>query len=122
MGLLLQTAIFPGSDISDAQTAVGQAAREQGIHLDLKACLYAPSVEGTQVLLEGEPGFEGLAEKLSRICCGPVMYICCAGCILMGCLGRRRKSRKRTWLLWPGSELFARMTHGSIFLPLILSF
>ena len=75
MGLFLQTAIFPGSDISDVQTAVEQAAREQGIHLDLKACLYAQSVEGTQVLLEGELGFEGLAEELSRICCGPVMLL-----------------------------------------------
>lgn len=56
MGLFLQTAIFPGSDISDAQTAVEQAAREQGIHLNLKACRYAQSIEGTQVLLEGELG------------------------------------------------------------------
>ena len=77
MGLFLQTAIFPGSNLSVARRAVEAAAREPGDYeLDPERCRYHESGRGTQVLL-GDEGFglAGLAQALSRAGQCPVLLL-----------------------------------------------
>ena len=76
MGLFLQTALFPGCDESIARDAVEAAATNPAFYIDLEACRYAQSYEGTQVLIEGDTlGFAPLAKALSDASENPVMLL-----------------------------------------------
>ena len=76
MGLFLQTALFPGCDESIARDAVEAAAKNPAFHIDLEACRYAQSYEGTQVLIEGDTlGFAPLAKALSDVAENPVLLL-----------------------------------------------
>ena len=75
MGLFLQVALFPGSDVAVSRAAVEQTAQTGNYDLNLKACQYIQTGEGTQAFLAGELGFEYLAEEISRACCAPVLLL-----------------------------------------------
>ena len=76
MGLFLQTALFPGCDESIARDAVEAAAKNPAFYIDLEACRYAQSYEGTQVLIEGDNlGFAPLAKALSDASENPVLLL-----------------------------------------------
>ena len=76
MGLFLQTALFPGCDESIARDAVEAAAKNPVFYIDLEACRYAQSYEGTQVLIESDTlGFDPLAKALSNASENPVMLL-----------------------------------------------
>ena len=76
MGLFLQTALFPGCDESIARDAVEAAAKNPVFYIDLEACRYAQSYEGTQVLIEGDTlGFAPLAKALSDVSENPVLLL-----------------------------------------------
>ncbi len=76
MGLFLQTALFPGCDESIARDAVEAAAKNPAFYIDLEACRYAQSYEGTQVLIEGDTlGFAPLAKALSNASENPVLLL-----------------------------------------------
>ena len=76
MGLFLQTALFPGCDESIARDAVEAAATNPAFYIDLEACRYAQSYEGTQVLIEGDTlGFAPLAKALSDVAENPVLLL-----------------------------------------------
>lgn len=76
MGVFLQTALFPGCGESAARAAVETAAKNPAFQIDLNACRYAQSYEGTQVLIEGDClGFAALARALSDLSENPVMLL-----------------------------------------------
>ena len=76
MGVFLQTALFPGCEESDARAAVEKAAQNPAFQINLKACRYARSYEGVQVLIEGDClGFDTLAKALSDFSENPVMLL-----------------------------------------------
>ena len=75
VGVFLQVALFPGCDETAARTAV-EAMGTAGFAIDLTKCRYAPSPEGTQVLIEGdELGRAPLAKALSAATVNPVMLL-----------------------------------------------
>ena len=76
MGVFLQTALFPGCGESAARAAVETAAKNPAFQIDLNACRYAQSYEGTQVLIEGDClDFAALARALSDLSENPVMLL-----------------------------------------------
>ena len=76
MGLFLQTALYPGCAESVARSAVETAAKNPVCYIDLEACRYSQSYEGTQVLIEGDNlGFATLAKTLADLSENPVMLL-----------------------------------------------
>lgn len=76
MGVFIQFAIFPGCEEDDARAAVETAAHSAAFNIDLTACRYAHSHEGTQALIAcGELGFAPLAKALSDTAENPVMLL-----------------------------------------------
>ena len=77
MGVFIQLALFPGCEEDDARAAVEAAAHSAEFDVNLAACRYAHSHEGTQALIAGgEPGFAPLAKALSAAAQNPVMLLC----------------------------------------------
>jgi len=75
MGVFLQYALLPGCDEADARAAVEAAVKAAGFPIDIGACRFARSYEGTQVLLGDSLGFAPLAEALSKAAINPVMLL-----------------------------------------------
>ncbi len=77
MGLFLETAIFPGCTKKQVQSAVQMAAEENdGFCISLSECQFAEQKNGTSILFnEGIVGFDGLAEVLSTLVDGRVLYL-----------------------------------------------
>jgi len=75
MGVFLQYALLPGCDEAAARAAVETAVKATGSPIDIGACRYARSYEGTQVLLGDSLGFAPLAEALSKAAVNPVMLL-----------------------------------------------
>ena len=84
MGLFLQTALFPGCDESIARDAVEAAAKNPVFYIDLEACRYAQSYEGTQVLIEGDTW---ALPRLQRPCPTPRRTLCCCYTSTMAIIG-----------------------------------
>lgn len=76
MGLFLQTALFPGGDISKCQEALEQCSRDPRLSVQTDGCRWSQYPKGSAVLLNNDCcDYESLADKLSRLLDIPVMLL-----------------------------------------------
>ena len=75
MGLFLQTALIADCDEQSARRALEEVSKNPEFSIDLKECQYAQFPKGTQVLIEGDMGFDTLAKALSDTLAKPVMLL-----------------------------------------------